>query len=53
MTFVMDQQRCDDPLRRREMKTFFYPLFPDFRNRTAFWKVLRLRLLVLLVKEAC
>jgi hypothetical protein len=49
----MGQQRCDDLLRRRKMKIFFYPLLPDFRNRIAFWNVLRLRLLVLLVKAAC
>jgi len=36
MTLVMDQQRCEDLLRRKKMKTFFYPLFLDFRNRIYF-----------------
>jgi len=53
MILGMDQQRCNDLLRRRKMKIFFYPLFPDFRNRVVFCKVLSLLLLVLLVKAAC
>jgi hypothetical protein len=33
------------------MEAFFFPIFSDFRKSTAFWKVPRLRLFVLLVRE--
>jgi hypothetical protein len=34
----------------KKLKVLFYPRPPDFLNGFAFWKVLRLRLFVLLVR---
>jgi hypothetical protein len=36
--------------RGRKLKVLFYPMLPDFRKTIAFWKVSRLRPLVLLLR---
>jgi hypothetical protein len=35
-----------------QVKVRFYPMLPDFRNSTAFWKVPRLRPFMFLVRSA-
>jgi len=36
-------------LRRQKLKVLYYPMFPDFQKRNAFWNVPRLHSYVLLV----
>jgi hypothetical protein len=38
---------------RKKVKAFFHPMLPDFQNSTPFWKVLRLRPFVRLVRATC
>jgi hypothetical protein len=40
-------------LTTNKVKILFYPMLPDFRKRTSFWEVLRLRPFVLLVRVNC